>query len=59
VGWLYSRDYDVLWDEQVSQQPYSDILRLWKDCGLYRGDGSPRPSLALWREALARPRTSP
>jgi hypothetical protein len=56
VNWLVSRDYDDLWAAEIQDLPAAPLLRLWKDIGLYRGDGSPRPSLDVWRAALARPR---
>ena len=32
------------------------FLRLWKDTGLYAGDGRARAGLTSWRRGLERPR---
>jgi len=56
VSWFFARDFDDLWDENLASVPDAALLRLWKDTGLYRGDGTPRPALDPWRAALARPR---
>lgn len=56
VTWFFTRDYDVLWDEEMHLVPDAPLLRLWKDTGLYTGDGRPRPALASWRRWLSRPR---
>ena len=56
VNWIFSRDYDDLWEAEMRNLPAAPLLRLWKDIGLYRGDGTARPSRDLWRAALARPR---
>lgn len=54
--WFFTRDFDDMWDRQLSTLPDAPIFRLWKDDGLYAGDGSERPALQPWRAALARPR---
>jgi hypothetical protein len=56
VCWFLSRDYDDLWDSELQYLPNAPALRLGKDTGLYRGDGTPRPALQLWRDSLALPR---
>jgi hypothetical protein len=56
VCWFFTRDYDEWWESEIRFLPNAPLLRLWKDTGLYRGDGSPRPALETWRAALARPR---
>ncbi len=43
-------------DPELQHLPDASLIRLWKDTGLYRGDGSPRPARDTWRAALARPR---
>ncbi|MBD3366734.1 MAG: hypothetical protein GF405_01005 [Candidatus Eisenbacteria bacterium] len=53
VNWFVSRDYDEWWEDELKFSPDAYILRLWKDCGLYRGDGSQRPSLGAWYQYLA------
>jgi hypothetical protein len=55
VTWFFTRDYDDLWDSDIRHLPNASLLRLWKDTGLYEGDGRPRPALAEWRRALERP----
>ena len=56
VCWFVARDYDDLWDTILEALPTATLTRLWKDTGLYAGDGRARPALASWRNALARPR---
>jgi hypothetical protein len=57
VMWFFTRDYDGLWETDIQFLPDAPLLRLWKDCGLYAGDGRARSGLAAWRRALARPRS--
>ena len=45
------RDYDRLY-EQIGG---GDLAAVWRDTGLYDGSGKPRPALAVWQNALARP----
>ena len=56
VVWFFTRDYDGFWDSEIQFLPDAALLRLWKDCGLYAGNGGVRPGLTVWRGALARPR---
>jgi len=56
VCWFFTRDYDAWWDEELRDLPIAPLLRLWKDTGLYRGDGTARPARDVWRSWLARPR---
>jgi hypothetical protein len=56
VNWIISRDYDDFWESHMRGLTEAPLLRLWKDIGLYRGDGTPRPSREAWRAWLARPR---
>ena len=56
VMWFFTRDYDGFWESDIQFLPEAPLLRLWKDCGLYAGDGRARSGLAVWRRALARPR---
>lgn len=56
VNWILARDYDVLWESHLARAPDAPVLRLFRDLGLYRGDGTPRPALDAWRAWLARPR---
>jgi hypothetical protein len=57
VMWFVSRDYDDLWESYLQFQPNAALLRLWKDNGLYTGDGQRRPALESWRGWLARRRS--
>ncbi len=54
VNWYFSRDYDALYETTLRSQGDSALSRLWKDDGLFAGDGTPRPSLTLWRSWLGR-----
>jgi len=56
VCWFFSRDYDAFWESDLRFLPDAPLLRLWKDTGLYAGDGTARPALGPWRTALNRPR---
>jgi hypothetical protein len=53
--WFLTRDYDVAWDEYYQHWGSAPELRIWRDTGLYNGDGDPRPALAEWHQTLARP----
>jgi hypothetical protein len=55
INWFISRDYDSLWVSDLQNSPDSALTRIWRDDGLYTGDGSPRPALQTWRGYLARP----
>ena len=56
VNWFVVRDYDALFDEVFGpQNSLSATGRIWRDTGLYAGDGSERPALGLWREWLSLP----
>jgi hypothetical protein len=52
VTWFFTRDYDELWESDIRHLPNASLLRLWKDTGLYAGDGRPRPALTEWRRYL-------
>lgn len=52
VVWFFPRDFDAHWDAELAQHPAAPTLRLWRDNGLYAGDGQPRPALDAWRSAL-------
>ncbi len=56
ITWFFSRDYDAYWDNRLATLPDSALFRLWKDTGLYDGEGAPRLGLAVWRSFLGRPR---
>lgn len=57
VTWFFTRDYDTFWEAELRLLPQAPLLRLWKDCGLYAGDGRPRPGLTAWLQALVRARS--
>ena len=50
VNYFVIRDYDAL----AKKVPDSDLIRLWRDTGMYDEDGQPRPALAVWRAVLAK-----
>lgn len=51
------RDYDALWSKLFTPgTPEADVGLLWKDTGLYDGEGNARPALTTWKGALAVPR---
>jgi hypothetical protein len=54
VTWFFSRDYDVYWESTLRTQPDSALFRLWKDTGLYDGDGNPRMARDAWMSFLSR-----
>jgi hypothetical protein len=56
VNWFFTRDYDELWQTHLRGLPHAPLLRLWKDTGLYAGDGRRRSALGTWRAARERPR---
>jgi hypothetical protein len=56
VCWFFTRDFDAWWDAELEDLPNASLIRLWRDTGLLRGDGSPRPGRDAWRSVLARPR---
>jgi hypothetical protein len=49
VNWFFTRDYDDLWEAELKDLPGAPLFRLWKDVGLYAGDGTERPALVRWR----------
>ncbi|MGB7971278.1 MAG: hypothetical protein WCF31_04820 [Candidatus Deferrimicrobiaceae bacterium] len=55
VNYFVIRDYDALWDKILIGDPNASLVRLWRDTGLYDGDGAPRPSLSSWRSVFSRP----
>jgi hypothetical protein len=57
VTWFFTRDFDVFWDSTFQFLPEADLIRIWKDTGLYDGTGNPRPALVPWQQDLARPRS--
>jgi hypothetical protein len=55
VNWFFTRDYDDFWESDFKNSADAALVRLWKDDGLYAGDGTPRPALTEWRSVLHRP----
>ncbi|MFW6198889.1 MAG: hypothetical protein ACOC5E_03605 [Acidobacteriota bacterium] len=54
VAWFFSRDYDDAWEEAFQFLELAPRLRIWRDTGLYAGDGTPRLALRAWRRWLRR-----
>lgn len=48
VNWYVARDYDQMW-QSLANQPGADVNRIWRDTGLFDGDGVLRLGGALWR----------
>lgn len=56
MNWFVVRDYDTLYHDLYGPgDSFASIARIWRDIGLYAGDGAERPALATWRGWLARP----
>jgi hypothetical protein len=53
--WFFTRDYDDMWEEVLQYEPNAALARFWRDTGLYTGDGTARPALGTWRQALVDP----
>lgn len=49
VTYFFSRDFDELWENELQYAPDADLIRFWRDTGLYAGGGGPRPALESWR----------
>ncbi|MGD8593728.1 MAG: hypothetical protein PVF82_12880, partial [Gammaproteobacteria bacterium] len=41
-NWNLLRDYDALWEKELSQAGDAPLPRQWKDIGLMNGNGMPR-----------------
>ncbi len=54
VNYFSTRDYDDLWDTTLKDLPIAPLVRIWRDTGLYAGDGTERPALQVWRSYLSR-----
>ncbi len=52
VCWFLTRDFDDLWESDFQYAPDAATTRIWRDCGLYDGDGVARAGLASWRSVL-------
>ncbi|NQW21175.1 MAG: hypothetical protein HQ477_10720 [Chloroflexi bacterium] len=51
--WFFTRDFDELWDTTLSTHTAAGKLRMFRDLGLFDGNGNPRPALEIWRSALS------
>lgn len=54
VNWFIVRDYDDLWEE-FKDSELGDVLKYWRDCGLYDGKGNERPALKTWQSWFEKP----
>jgi hypothetical protein len=54
---FFTRDYDDLWESAFQYDPDAQLIRTWRDTGLFDGQGNPRPALETWRAALQRPKS--
>ncbi|NHZ84915.1 MAG: hypothetical protein GWP19_03430, partial [Planctomycetia bacterium] len=52
VCWFFTRDFDDFWESDLKFNAIAPTIRLWKDTGLYDGQGNSRPALTIWREYL-------
>lgn len=50
--WYLPRDYDALWNQIKGGAP--EFFGVWRDCGLWDGNGDARPARAVWREFFDR-----
>ncbi|MDA1002652.1 MAG: hypothetical protein O3B31_04795 [Chloroflexi bacterium] len=55
VCWFYPRDFDQYWDAGLGAARNASTVRLFRDDGLWDGNGLPRPALNVWRGWLQRP----
>lgn len=54
---FFTRDYDDFWESDLQYSPDAQLIRTWRDTGLYDGQGNPRPALDTWLQALERPKS--
>lgn len=54
VVWFLLRDYDEMWVVMESNG-YPEIMKAWKDNGLFDGEGNPRLGLGTWESWLKKP----
>ncbi len=55
VSYFFSRDFDEFWEAELQYDPMAELIRFWRDTGLYDGTGNPRPALESWRASLEIP----
>jgi len=58
VNWFFTRDFDDFWESDFQYLPDAPIFRIWRDTGLYDGDGNAREGLSVWRDYLNRRRVN-
>ena len=56
VNWFFTRDFDDFWESDFQYMPDAPLFRIWRDTGLYDGDGNKREGLGVWREWLEKER---
>jgi hypothetical protein len=54
---FFTRDYDDFWESDMQYYPDAQLIRTWRDTGLYDGQGNSRPALDTWRTTLERPKS--
>ena len=57
MNWFFTEDYDEFWASDMQYMPEAWLLRAWRDCGIYDGQGYPRLVRQRWLDAMARPRS--
>ncbi|MBX9768383.1 MAG: hypothetical protein K2X47_14000 [Bdellovibrionales bacterium] len=55
INWFIARDYDQMWTQQLAAGPDALINRIWRDIGIFDGNGGLRLSGLLWQVNLKRP----
>lgn len=55
VVWFVVADYDELWGVLKFFVNFSELVRAWKDTGLFDGNLNARPALETWDEWLDKP----
>ncbi|MBI4613066.1 MAG: hypothetical protein HY720_05600 [Planctomycetes bacterium] len=55
VVWFVPRDYDRLWAQWESLGAPNELAKIWRDTGLWDGEGRPRAGSQVWDSWLSRP----
>lgn len=58
VNWFFTRDFDDFWESHFQYFPEAATVRIWRDTGLYDGEGNPRDGLSTWQEYLGKKRVN-